>query len=175
MHHFMVPYNTISLFLPEVCETIYQFYKVEQLKFPTIPQDAQTLNICYLKQSIIDETIRFLDEDPLSEDDRDLPYFILADDAFALRIYLMNPFLERNLNYEECIFNYRLSRARRLVKNPFGILANFFKWSTYIRNFLILLGFRINIENDKGHVNRKGKIGQEKCLDRSLICRCTNI
>ena len=35
---FRVALNTISLFVPEVCEAIYQIYKEEQLKCPSSPQ-----------------------------------------------------------------------------------------------------------------------------------------
>ena len=80
-----------------------------------------------LKQSVLDGTIGFLDADPLPRDDRDMPYFIVADDAFALRTWLMKPFSGRNLNDQLWIFNYRLSRVRRVVGNAFGILANCFR------------------------------------------------
>ena len=49
------------------------------------------------------------------------PYVIVADDAFALK-----PYSQVGLTKERCIFNYRLSRARRVVENAFGILANRF-------------------------------------------------
>ncbi|KRF98690.1 LOW QUALITY PROTEIN: uncharacterized protein Dwil_GK27242 [Drosophila willistoni] len=57
----------------------------------------------------------------------ELSYVMVGDDAFLLSTNLMKPFSRRNLTKEELIFNYRFSRARRVVNNAFGILANRFR------------------------------------------------
>ena len=89
--------------------------------------DAQIFGDSELKEAIENGTIGFPVADHLPNDDQDTPYFIIGDDAFALRTWLMKPFGGRNLQLPERIFNYRLSRARRIVENAFGILGNRFR------------------------------------------------
>ena len=62
----------------------------------------------------------------LPNDETPKPYYFISDDAFALKTWLMKPHSSRDLTWVQRVFNYRLSRARRIVENAFGILAQRF-------------------------------------------------
>jgi hypothetical protein len=64
---------------------------------------------------------------PIFSDNKLIPYVVVADEAFGLKSYVMRPFPAKTLTRERRVFNYRLSRARRVVENAFGILSNRFQ------------------------------------------------
>ncbi|XP_018396264.1 PREDICTED: uncharacterized protein LOC108774615 [Cyphomyrmex costatus] len=55
-----------------------------------------------------------------------LPFTFVADEAFPLGTHIMRPYARthRTFGNEERIFNYRLSRARRVIENTFGIMTS---------------------------------------------------
>ena len=83
--------------------------------------DAQIWNQSDLKLAIERGLIGMPEATPLPGDDRPIGYYIIADDAFAMRTLLMKPFSRRGLEKDERILNYRSSRARRVVENACGI------------------------------------------------------
>ncbi|XP_060860280.1 uncharacterized protein LOC132937465 [Metopolophium dirhodum] len=56
-----------------------------------------------------------------------LPYVFIGDEAFSLKPNFLKPYNQKELNYEHKVFNYRLSRARNVVENAFGILSARFR------------------------------------------------
>jgi len=86
--------------------------------------DCAVFNGSTLGAALTNNTLGLPPPEPLPNDDRDTPFFLVGDDAFPLRTWMMKPFSHRQMSKEEAIFNYRLSRARRIVENGFGILAH---------------------------------------------------
>lgn len=64
----------------------------------------------------------------------DMPHFFIADDAFPLTRRTIKPYGSGELNNDQRVFNYRLSRARRTVENAFGILS--MRWGCLRSEFL---------------------------------------
>ncbi|XP_070385449.1 uncharacterized protein [Dermacentor albipictus] len=78
-----------------------------------------------------------------------MPYFFVGDEAFPLKTFMMRPYSRKTLQplfadtsdasqtfeerHQRRIFNYRLSRARRVVENAFGIMAQ--RWRILRRPF----------------------------------------
>uniref|UniRef100_A0A915DE62 DDE Tnp4 domain-containing protein n=1 Tax=Ditylenchus dipsaci TaxID=166011 RepID=A0A915DE62_9BILA len=58
-------------------------------------------------------------------------FFFLGDGAFPLGKHLMKPYSRKQLSIEERIYNHRLLRGRRVIKNVFGIMAA--KWRILLK------------------------------------------
>lgn len=89
--------------------------------------DASILSCTPFYQKMIKDDLNLPPPSALPGTDTVVPYVFLGDNAFALNKNFMKPFPFKNINYEQRVYNYRLSRARRVVENAFGILASRFR------------------------------------------------
>jgi len=74
-----------------------------------------------------------------------LNFVFIADEAFVLEEHILKPYPQKKLVYEKRIYNYRLARARNVVENAFGLIANRFRilltsinLNTYNINYIVL-------------------------------------
>ena len=88
---------------------------------------AASLRTAHYPRLYVVEALIFPLPNPFPGRETNVPYDIVADDAFPLSKHIMKPFPFRNQPGTVRVFNYRLSRARRIVENAFGILANVFR------------------------------------------------
>lgn len=74
-------------------------------------------------------TLQLPSSKPLPGTNVHLPHVIIGDEAFPLRTNIMRPYSRDDVHgkEEEKIYNYRLSRARNVVENAFGILVRRFR------------------------------------------------
>ncbi|XP_054747281.1 putative nuclease HARBI1 [Anastrepha obliqua] len=77
-------------------------------------------------KAIYNKTLPLPGPSQLPKSDKVLPYVFVADNAFQMQGHLIKPYPGTNLTNTQRIFNYRLSRARRIVENVFGILVSRF-------------------------------------------------
>ena len=201
MYGFRVASNTISKFIPDVCEAIVNAFGDEFMATPDTEEEWREIEAVFRKKwnlphclgaidgkhvalwcppksgseyfnyksffsivlmAVVDGNYRFLNinvgakgagsdggvfaeidfkknmdsgllnippAEPLPGGDptQSVPYFFVGDEAFPLKTWLMKPLPRRNLSHREAIYNYRISRARRVVENAFGILAARFR------------------------------------------------
>lgn len=88
--------------------------------------DAAVFHESSLCKGIETNFFDFPEDETVPRIEGKFPYVIVGDDAFRLGRRIMKPFGQR-ATVEQKVFNYRLSRARRISENVFGITANKFQ------------------------------------------------
>ncbi|XP_061584677.1 uncharacterized protein zgc:194221 [Cololabis saira] len=124
--------GTFSIVLLAVVDAKYCFRIIDVGGYGRTSEGGTLANSTF-GQALINGTLQ-IPEDALLPGAEHLgpqPHVFVADEAFPLRRDLMRPFPAANLCPRKRVFNFRLSRARRIVENTFGILSS--QWGMYRR------------------------------------------
>ena len=118
--------KTHSIVLMAVCDANYKFTMVD-IGDSGRNSDGGVFASCNLGAAITENKLKFPKSEPIWSSEISYPYVFVGDEAFPLRTDLMKPYPREVLGMKERVFNYRLSRCRRIIENSFGILASRFR------------------------------------------------
>lgn len=136
--------------------------------------DGEVFRNSFIGNYIESGLLKLPNPKPIETDGPVLPYVLLADEAFPLTNFIMRPYPRSGrLDLPKKVFNYRLSRARRVVESAFGILAE--RWRIYkkpiissvanakkiVQTTIVLHNFIINNEEQLQSQHRYGHITNE--------------
>ncbi|XP_063625592.1 uncharacterized protein LOC134797293 [Cydia splendana] len=122
---FRIGRSTVSIIVEEVSKAIWECLQPIYMPSPTEE---------IWKQSELGyREIWNFPNAPLPGTTEPVPHVLLGDEGFALQTFLMRPFPGATTIHDQRKrrYNYRLCRARRVVENTFGILAE--KWRVFHR------------------------------------------
>lgn len=114
--------KTFSIVLMALVDASYNFIAVDVGSYGK-NSDGDIFANSNLGNKLQQGTLGIPGNSPLPGTSIETPHVIVGNEAFPLKTYLMRPYPGQNLNNDKRIFNYRLSRASRIVENTFGILT----------------------------------------------------
>ena len=108
--------HSFSIVLLAVVDANYKFLYVD-IGCNGRVSDGGVFKNSALFTALENNTLNIPSSKPIPGQQQPIPYMIIADDAFPLKQYIQKPYSQVGLTIEKRIFNYRLSRARRIVEN----------------------------------------------------------
>lgn len=118
-----------SIVLMAVCDAHYVFSFVNVGDYGS-NNDSGILQNSPLGKALENNTLGIPVPEPLDGCNiQQLPYFLVGDEIFGLKTWMQRPYPGRGISESQRVFNYRLSRARRVIENAFGILRA--RWGVF--------------------------------------------
>ncbi|XP_067632103.1 uncharacterized protein [Eurosta solidaginis] len=118
----IMPNCFFSIVLLAACDAKYKFTAVSVGAYGS-QSDGGIFHATKFGEDLLENRLPLPPDTPLPLSSQPFPHFFVGDCAFPLKNNLMKPYPGRNTTREQRIFNYRLSRARRVIENAFGILT----------------------------------------------------
>lgn len=118
--------HTHSIVLMAICDGDLKFIYIDAGANGRI-SDGGVFNNCSFSTALGNGSLHLPAPQPLPGHDINVPFVIVADDAFAFKPEMMKQFTGIHLSATQRVFNYRLSRARRCIENAFGVLSARFR------------------------------------------------
>ena len=118
--------KTHSIVLLAVCDAQYRFTLVD-IGDSGRNSDGGVFSSSNLGYAIEHDLLHLPRNEKIPGLENKFPYVFVGDEAFRLSEQLMKPYPREVLSLKERIYNYRLSRARRVIENSFGIAAARFR------------------------------------------------
>ena len=123
-----------SIVLLAVCDAHYQFIVVD-VGDTGRHSDGGVLSNSEFGAALEANSLSLPPKKPLGKSlSTPIPFVIVGDAAVPLKQNMMRPYPGRNLPEPQAVFNYRLSRARCIIENSFGILAS--RWRIFRRTLI---------------------------------------
>ena len=118
--------KTHSIALMSVCDAHYKFTMVD-IGDSGRNSDGGVFGNSRMGDALAKKQLHIPEAEALPGTSTKYPYVLVGDEAFQLQQNLMKPYPREVLGIRERVFNYRLSRARRIIENTFGIAAARFR------------------------------------------------
>ena len=115
--------NFHSIVLMAVVDAEYKFLCVD-IGAEGSASDDRTWKGTSLYNTLEENRAGLSEPASLPNDDKKIPCHFVGDDAFAMRFCLMKPFAHQSQVKRELIYSYKLSCARLVKENAFGILSH---------------------------------------------------
>ena len=115
-----------SIVLMAVVNANYEFTMVDVGDYGRL-SDGSVFGSCDLGIAIEQQRLNMPPPRVLPGSNVKFPYVFVGDDAFPLKTNVMKPYPRGHIEEKEKIANCRLSRARRIVENAFGIATSRFR------------------------------------------------
>ncbi|KAK3933062.1 Protein ANTAGONIST OF LIKE HETEROCHROMATIN PROTEIN 1 [Frankliniella fusca] len=117
---FLIPPASVSQIITETCWVLWEVLGEEVFPLPT-PENFVRIAEEFEEKWNFPNLIGAIDGKHIET--QPLPYVIVGDEAFTLSSHFMVPKGGQFLPDYWNIYNYRLSRARRVIENAFGIMT----------------------------------------------------